>query len=268
MSDVDSVSNVKVSSAGHVTTVMLDNPPVNALTRAMMRELTDVFSSAGDGWDCRSVLLSAAPGRAFCGGVDLNDPEGAHGGGQTAQAPADFLDIGRSARRLFQSVLDCPVPVVAAVGGASVGAGVALLACADIIIASDQARFALPEINAGVLGGGRHLQRLVGPFKARSMLFTGDFASAADFYRLGAIEEVLAPDELDGRAKEWANRLAAKSPIGLRLAKESLARAEHLPLMEGYRIEQDYTAKMVGYEDSTEARDAFLRRRDPQWKLR
>jgi enoyl-CoA hydratase len=261
------MSDIRTSVTDHVLTVTLDRAPVNALTGDMMRELTEVFSAVESSWDSRVVLLNATAGRAFCGGVDLADSARRHAAQQAPVAPTDLLDSGRVVRDCFQAVLDCPVPVIAAVGGAAVGAGLALLACADIIIASEKARFALPEINAGVLGGARPLQRLVGSFKARSMFFSGDFASAADFFRLGAIEEVVSVDELEDRSTAWATKLAGKSPIGLRLAKESLSRVEHLPLMEGYRLEQDYTARMVRFEDSAEARKAYLEKRSPDWNL-
>lgn len=262
------MSDIRTSLMDHVLTVTLDRAPVNALTGDMMRELTEVFRAVEKSWDTRVVLLDAVPGRAFCGGVDLGDSARRHSGNAEGVAPVDVLDSGRVVRDLFEAVLDCPVPVLAAVGGAAVGAGLALLACVDIIIASDQARFALTEINAGVLGGARPLQRLVGTSKVRSMFFTGDFVSAADFHRLGAVEEVVPPDELAARASAWASKLAGKSPIGLRLAKESLSRVEHLPLLEGYRLEQDYTARMTRFEDSSEARNAFLEKRSPEWKLR
>jgi enoyl-CoA hydratase len=262
------MSDVQTSLTDHVLTVTLDRAPVNALTGEMMREITAAFGGVEKSWDVRVVLLRATPGRAFCGGVDLGDSARRHATAGADVAPTDLLDSGRVVRECFEAVLDCPVPVIAAVGGAAVGAGVAMLACADIIIASEKARFALTEINAGVLGGARPLQRLVGTFKARSMFFSGDFASAQDFYRLGAVEEVVAPDELDARAESWATRLAAKSPIGLRLAKESLSRVEHLPLIEGYRLEQDYTARMVRFDDSAEARKAYLEKRPAQWTLR
>jgi enoyl-CoA hydratase len=261
------VSDIQTTLTDHVLTVTLDRAPVNALTGDMMREITEVFRSVESGWDTRVVLLNATPGRAFCGGVDLGDSARRHAAQGSDVPPVDLLDSGRVVRDCFEAVLDCPVPVVAAVGGAAVGAGLALLACVDIIIASEKARFALPEINAGVLGGARPLQRLVGNFKARSMFFTGDFASAADFFRLGAVEEVVSVDELPERAAAWAAKLAGKSPIGLRLAKESLSRVEHLPLMEGYRLEQDYTARMTRFEDSAEARKSYLEKRSPEWKL-
>lgn len=144
----------------------------------------------------------------------------------------DLLDPGSIVRDCFWALSDCPLPVIGAINGAAVGAGLALVACCDIIIASENARFALPEINAGVLGGGRHLQRMVGPYKTRKMFYTGEFVSAEEFYRLGALESVVPPARLLDEARALAEVIATKSPIGLRLAKESLNRVEDLPLKE------------------------------------
>jgi enoyl-CoA hydratase len=155
--------------------------------------------------------------------------------------------------------------VIGAINGAAVGAGLCLVASCDILIASDRARFALTEINAGVLGGARHLQRLIGPYKTRRMFFTGEFVQAEEFYRLGAVEAVVPPDELMSTARELASKIAAKSPIGLRLAKESMNRVEDMPLKEGYRLEQDYTSRVTRYNDSAEARKAYLEKREPVW---
>src|SRR5690606_34635751 len=108
---------------------------------------------------------------------------------------------------------------------------------------------------AGVLGGARHLQRLVGPQKMRKMYFTGDPVPAEEFYRLGAVEEVVPAERLMDAARALAQNIARKSPIGLRLGKESLNRVEDLGLKEGYRIEQDYTGRVSRYQDSAEARE-------------
>jgi enoyl-CoA hydratase len=116
-----------------------------------------------------------------------------------------------------------------------------------------------------VLGGARHLQRLVGPFKTRKMFFTGEAVSAHEFYRLGAVEAVVEPAKLMASAIELAANIARNSPIGLRLAKESLTRVEDLSLKEGYRIEQDYTGRVTRYNDSQEARRAYLEKREPDW---
>ena len=210
------------------------------------------------------AIFTAAGDRVFCGGVDLNDSARRHGRQSTdGDSIVDLLDPGSIVRDCFWALSDCPLPVIGAVNGAAVGAGLALVACCDVIIASEHARFALPEINAGVLGGGRHLQRMVGPYKARKMFFTGEFVGAEEFHRLGAIEQVVPPAQLLDEARALANVIATKSPIGLRLAKESLNRVEDLPLKDGYRLEQDYTGRITRYNDSAEARRAYPREARP-----
>ncbi|VFT05284.1 putative enoyl-CoA hydratase [Pseudomonas aeruginosa] len=104
-----------------------------------------------------------------------------------------------------------------------------------------------------------------GRFKTRRMFFTGETVPAQEFYRLGAVEEVVAPGELLGAAQALAAQIARNSPIGLRLGKESLSRVEELSLRDGYRIEQDYTGRVTRYNDSAEARQAFMEKRDPEW---
>src|SRR5439155_26922128 len=100
------------------------------------------------------------------------------------------------------------------------------------------------------------------------MFFTGEQVSAAELYRLGAVRTVVTRSELDATATALAATLAAKSPIALRLAKESMNRVENLPLKDAYRTEQDYTARLQGFEDAREARQAYLERRHPEWKWR
>jgi enoyl-CoA hydratase len=106
---------------------------------------------------------------------------------------------------------------------------------------------------------------MVGTFKTRRMLFTGEPVPAAEFHRLGAVEEVVPHDRLLPAARELAAAIAAKSPIGVRLAKESLNRSEDLPLKEGYRIEQDYTGRVTGFRDSGIARESYRSRQVPEW---
>ena len=135
----------------------------------------------------------------------------------------------------------------------------------DLVIAGADATFGLTEINVGVLGGASKALRLVGPSKARRMLFLGELLPAAEFYRLGGIEEVVAPGLAETRALEISAELAKKSPIALRLAKESVLRIEGDEMMQRYRTENDYTNRLRGYNDSTEAMAAFIEKRSPEW---
>jgi enoyl-CoA hydratase len=258
------VSSIGVEISGHIATVTLDRPPVNAVDNATFAELRDAFVSFNDDRDVRVAIFTATGDRAFMAGVDLRTV------GQPAGEPTASLviDPARPARDAMWAITDCAVPVIGAINGPALGAGLAFAACCDILIASENATFGTTEINVGLLGASAHLSLLVGRHKAREMFFTGEQVPAAELFRVGAIRAVVPRDALMSTARELATTLAAKSPIALRLAKESMNRVEFLPLKDAYRTEQDYTAKLRGYEDAAEARAAFLEKRDPEWKWR
>jgi enoyl-CoA hydratase len=209
-------------------------------------------------------VFTAAGDRAFIAGVDLrtvNQPV-------EDPSPSAITDPARYVRDAFWSITDCAVPVVGAINGPALGAGLAYAACCDILIASSNATFGTTEINVGLLGASAHLSLLVGRHKARELFFTGETITADELYRLGALRAVVDRAALMDTAIEFARTLAAKSPIAMRLAKEAMNRVEDLPLKEAYRTEQDYTARLVRFEDAKEANAAFLEKRDPDWKWR
>jgi enoyl-CoA hydratase len=257
-------SGIAVSIADHIATVTIDRPPVNAVDRDTHVAIRDAFESLNDNHDVRVAIFTAVGDRAFCAGVDLrtvNAPE-------DQMPPSAILDPARRARDAFWSITDCAVPVIGAINGPALGAGLAYAACCDILIASENATFGTTEINVGLLGASSHLMLLVGRHKARELFFTGETISAAELYRLGSLRAVVPREQLMDAAVELARSLAAKSPIALRLAKESMNRVEHLPLKEAYRTEQDYTARLQRFDDAAEANRAFLEKRPPDWKWR
>jgi enoyl-CoA hydratase len=172
------------------------------------------------------------------------------------------------ARDAMWAITDCAVPVIGAINGPALGAGLAFAACCDMLVAAEGATFGAPEINVGLLGASAHVSMLVGRYKAREMFFTGERVPAAELHRLGAVRSVVPRAQLMDTARGVAAELAAKSPIALRLAKESMNRVEHLPLKEAYRTEQDYTARLATFEDAAEARRASAEKRPPEWKWR
>jgi enoyl-CoA hydratase len=264
-------TNVRTEQTGSIAVVTIDRPPVNALDSQTFNELADVFEAFAHDRSVSVAVLTAAGDRTFCGGVDLQDsprryrPDGRAEDGAPQGDPADQVDPGAVVRRCFWGIYDCAVPVIAAVNGSAVGAGMALVASCDLVVASDRARFALKEITVGVLGGVRHAQRLVGPWKAKRMFLTGEWVPAEELYRLGSVEAVVAPDQLLSTALELAASIAVNSPIAVRLAKESANRVEPLSLQDGYRLEQDYTTRVNRYADAAEARRAFLEKRAPEF---
>lgn len=247
---------------GKVAIVRLSRPPVNAVNRLMMSELRDCFSQLNEDRSVNAVVLSAEGTRAFCAGIDINEASGAREGDRTI---ADTLDTGRFWRDTQHQVRHCLVPVIAAVDGAAIGAGFGLVGVCDLIIASERATFSLTEINVGLLGGASKALRMVGPFKTRMMMFSGESLSAEELYRLGAVEAVVPAGEAEARALDIAQRLAAKSPLALRLAKESILRIEGSTLEDSYRTEQDYTQRLRTYNDSKEAMLAFKEKREAHW---
>jgi enoyl-CoA hydratase/carnithine racemase len=158
--------------------------------------------------------------------------------------------------------------VIAAVQGPALGAGLAIAASCDILYAGEAASVGLPEIDVGLLGGGRHSMRLFGHSRTRRMMLTGWRVPAQELYRLGIVEACLPTAELLPAVMEIARDIAGKSPQAIRLAKHTLNTIEDMSLRDGYRYEQDMTAAISTTEDALEARRAFAEKRPPVFKGR
>jgi enoyl-CoA hydratase len=156
--------------------------------------------------------------------------------------------------------------VIAAVNGPALGAGMGLAVCCDIIMASENAVFGLPEIDIGLMGGVRHTMRLMPLSLTRKMVLSGYRVPAAELYRRGIIEECVPLDQLMPAAMKLANEIAKKSPMALKLAKRAINTVETMGLKDGYRFEQNLTVEMTQHEDSKEAMRAFLEKREPVFK--
>jgi len=250
-----------------IAVVTYDNPPVNAVSATMMSEITGVFEQLGDDRSVRAVIFTGGGERVFMAGADLKAAQGGQAADGTPPA-SKATDGGRDARKAFWAVYDCDVPVIAAVNGPALGAGFVFASVCDFIVAAEHARFGLTEINVGLLGGAAFMQRLLGPGRTRKMFLTGRQAPAQEFFELGVVDAVVPMAQLRDKALELARELAAKSPIAMRLAKESLNRIEGESLKDAYRTEQDYTHRLRQFEDSAEAMRAFVEKRAPEWHWR
>ena len=158
--------------------------------------------------------------------------------------------------------------MIAAINGPALGAGLAVAASCDILLASESASVGLPEIDVGLMGGGRHAMRLFGHSRARRMMLTGYRVSGPELYRLGVVEACLPDGELMAAAMDLARQIAAKSPIASVTAKHALNTIEEMTLRDGYRFEQNMTVNLQGTEDSKEAMRAFIEKRKPVFKGR
>lgn len=242
-------------AAPFVTVVTLSRPPVNALGHELRTELIDAFDRVQDLDDTRAAVLAAA-GPVFCAGADLKEKA-------ATPAPGGRARSNRLIGEGFFSVLDGVKPVIAAVQGGALGAGFVLAACCDVIIASDQAFFAMPEIDVGQGGGASFLQRILPAPIMRRMMLTGERVPAGELYRLGAVQQVVPAADLMPSAMALAETIAAKPPAAVRAIRASFGTVAALSPHEGFAVEQRYTDGLSSSPEAAKARRAFLDKRPP-----
>jgi enoyl-CoA hydratase len=238
--------------ANRVAELVLDHPPVNAFDSAGWEHLAATITGLGADPNV-SVVLIAAEGRGFCAGVDIKE---------LARDGSLITKVNRGCYDAFAAIHDCPVPVIAAAHGFVLGGGIGIVGSCDVIFASEDATFGLPEIDRGALGAASHLLRMFPIQKVRRMLYSGEPITAAEAHRLGALEAVVSRADLLPTARALAAKIAAKSPRAVRLAKESLNGIEPLDVKKSYRFEQGFTLELYTSPDSQEARTAFVEKRD------
>ena len=237
-----------------IAEVVMDNPPVNALSVAGWFELATVVRGLGERADVRVVVLRAE-GKGFNAGVDIKEMQ------QTEGFDA-LIGANRGCYEAFAAVYDCKVPVIAAVNGFCVGGGIGLIGNADVIVAADDAVFGLPEVDRGALGAATHLSRLVPQHKMRQMVYTSVNATAQELHAWGSIAEVVPQVELRDTALRIAEQIAAKSPTVIRAAKESLNGIDLWDVKRSYRFEQGFTFELNLSGVADEHRDAFVAKRE------
>ena len=236
-----------------ITEVIIDHPPVNALDVAGWFDLGDQLLAAGRIPDCRVVILRAE-GKGFNAGVDIKE----------IQAKGDEALVGanRGCAAAFAAVYDCEVPVIASVAGFCLGGGIGLVGNADMIVASDDATFGLPEVDRGALGAATHLSRLVPQHTMRRLLYTAETINAAELLAFGSVAAVVPRDELMVATYELAEKVASKSPSILRRAKESANGIDPIDVKRSYRYEQGFTYELHVRGVADEQRAAFVDKRE------
>jgi enoyl-CoA hydratase len=232
----------------NIAEIVLDHPPVNAFDGAAWNHLPKLIEEAGRDESVRCVLIRAE-GRGFCAGVDIKELR-AH--------PERIVEVNRGNYLSFRAVRACPVPVVTAAHGYVIGGGIGICGASDVVIASEDCFFSLPEIDRGAMGGASHLSRLLPLHKVRALFFTGGKITAAEVAQFGGIEKVAPRDRLLDEARAFARVIASKSRAALVLAKESLNGIETVDVDRCYRFEQGFTLEMYMNQDSQKARDAFV----------
>lgn len=252
---------LRLEVAEFVATVTLDRPPVNAMNRAMREEIVRVFDELHDREDVRAVVLTGA-GKGFCAGADLKERPNIAGN------PGAYPRHNRLTRAVFDSVMECGKPVIAAVNGLAIGAGCVLALSADIILVAEDAYLSMTEVDVGLAGGVKHVRRHFSESDARLMIYTARRMSGPELLRMNAASICLPREALAEEARKIGAEIAAKVPLAVQAAKRSFQVTEYMPLHEGYRFEQSQTVALAATEDTQEAWRAFAEKRKPVFKGR
>lgn len=234
-----------------IAEVVVDHPPVNALPVDGWFELAAVVRELGARASVRVILLRAE-GRGFNAGVDIKEF-------QRDAGFAALIGANRGCFAAFAAVYECPVPVISAVHGFCLGGGIGLVGNSDIIVASDDATFGLPEVDRGALGAATHLSRLVPQHKMRAMVYTSATASAAELHAFGSVLRVVPKADLRDAALEVAAQIAGKNPTVIRAAKESLNGIDPQDVHRSYRYEQGFTFELNLSGVADNVRESFGR---------
>ena len=256
-----SYETLLVERRERVAVITINRPTkLNALNIQTRTEGAAALDELREDESVRVVVITGAGEKAFVAGADIAEFEG-----RTAVTQRDVM----TARSLFTAVDTFPKPVIAMINGFCLGGGCELALSCDIRIASEGARFGQPEINLGIIPGGggtQRLTRLVGEGKAMELILTGDMIDAHHAFNLGLVNMVVPAADLEAKTMELANRIAEKSPIALRMAKEAVKTAARANLDEGLRREVDLFALCFSSADKDEGVRAFLEKRKPDFK--
>jgi enoyl-CoA hydratase len=246
-----SPSGISISSeGGGVTVVTVDFPPVNAVPVKGWFDLADAILAAGRDPSTHVVVLRAE-GRGFCAGVDIKEM-------QRTDGYDALIGANRGCFAAFAAVYDCAVPVIAAVQGFCLGGGIGLVGNADVVVASEDATFGLPEVDRGALGAATHLARLVPQHLMRALYYTASTIDAATLHQHGSVYRVVPRMSLDEAALDVARDIAAKDTRIIRCAKEALNGIDVQDVHRSYRFEQGFTFELNLSGVSDEHRDAFV----------
>ena len=231
-----------------IAEIIFDFPPVNAFNSKIWNDIPGTINDLGSRQDVK-VILIRSKGKGFCAGVDIKE---------LASDSNAIISVNEGNYLTGHAIHHCEIPVIIAAHKFIIGGGVIMCGAADIVIASDDAYFALPEIDRGAMGGASHLQRMLGVSKVRSAFLTGGTITAKEAFRLGGIEKVVPYESLVQEAMDYANILTKKSRVALRIAKKALNGIEPFDVDTNYRWEQGFTYEMYLHEDSQRARDTFV----------
>ncbi|RZQ59585.1 enoyl-CoA hydratase/isomerase family protein [Amycolatopsis suaedae] len=243
---------VSLEVDGGVGTIRLDRPPVNALNNQVQSELADAAREATDRDDVRAVIIYGGE-KTFAGGADIKE--------MATRSYAEMLRFGTALTNSLSLLAGIPKPTVAAITGYALGGGLELALTADRRVAGDNVKVGQPEIQLGIIpgaGGTQRLARLIGPSKAKDLVYTGRFVKADEALALGILDEVVAPDDVYSAAHKWAAQFANGPAVALRAAKAAIDGGLDLDLANGLKLETQLFTGLWATEDQRSGMRSFI----------
>jgi enoyl-CoA hydratase/carnithine racemase len=261
MSDLQ---NANYTVEDRIAIITLDHPPVNAINSQTMKDLDAALDMALEDDAVKVIVVTGAGWSVFVAGADINEFDQIRDAGHVEE-------LLRAGHAVFSKIETSGKPVIAAINGMCLGGGLELAMACHIRVAGDRARIGQPEINLGIIpgwGGTQRLPRIVGPSVAAEMILTGDMIRAQEAYRLGLVNKVVPMTDVLTEAKDLAHKIAGKSAVAIGCAMEAIERGRHLALAEAMEVEIEGWRTLVESEDMKEGLQAFLDKRQPQFKDR
>jgi len=259
-----SFENILFEIRGPLAVITLNRPKVlNALDRVTFTELETVFTELAASDSVRAILLTGAGEKAFAAGADIQE--------LASISAIEGQQLAARGQRIFELIENCGKPVIACINGFALGGGCELAMACTIRLASETAKLGQPEVKLGLLpgyGGSQRLPRLIGKGAALKLLLTGEIISASEAFRIGLVDEVVAPGELLQRAEQLARAIAANAPLAVRHTIAAVHAGYDLPLSQALDLEASLFGLCCATEDKAEGTGAFLEKRLPVWKGR
>ena len=243
---------VRIEADGGIATIRLDRPPMNALNTQVQEELRAAAAEVGERPDVAAVVLYGGD-KVFAAGADVKE--------MAAMSYTEMVDRSAALQSSFTAIARIPKPVVAAVTGYALGGGCELALCADFRVCAEDARLGQPEILLGVIpgaGGTQRLPRLVGPARAKDIIFSGRFVDASEALRIGLVDRVVPPDEVHSAARAMVERFVGGPAYALRAAKEAVDRGLETDLDTGLEVERLQFSGLFGTEDRRIGMTSFV----------
>jgi enoyl-CoA hydratase len=254
---VNNYQNLLFANDNGIGIITLNRPKaLNALNAAIMYELNDLCEYLAQDKSVRSVIITGSGDKAFVAGADITEMQ--------PMSAVEGRDWGKLGQSVFNKIENLPQPVIAAVNGFALGGGCELAMACDIRIASEKAKFGQPEVSLGIppgFGGTQRLARLVGKGRAKELLYTGDMIDAAEAYRIGLVNKVVAPEELMAAAKAMAERIMSRAPVAVKVCKAAVNEGLDTDLETGVAYEAEVFGLCFATEDQKEGMAAFVEKR-------